>query len=161
MTFAAARTAAEPWRHLERAHIVSQPWAWPHTRVHWAMLTCAIRQRDRRELVGQLVRLVVAGPGSLADRYPTGNTGRTTVRLTETAPVPADLEDPPGVATPTGRRDGAVGSDSGGQFWNIHLGVGDVELPSVETGSRCMRRAAARRATSRTTLSATATEVAP
>lgn len=89
---AAARTTTDPWPHLERAHIVSQPWAWPHTRVHCAMLRCAIRERDRRELVGQLVRLAVAGPGSLAGRYPTGNTGRTTMRLTETAPVPADLE---------------------------------------------------------------------
>ena len=90
---AAARTATDPWPHLERAHIVSQPWAWPHTRVHWAMLGCAVRQRDRREVVGQVVRLVVAGPGSLAGRYPTGNTGRTTMRLTETAAVPADLEE--------------------------------------------------------------------
>ncbi|MGH9134712.1 MAG: DUF3703 domain-containing protein [Ilumatobacteraceae bacterium] len=89
---AAARTAADQWPHLERADIVSQPWAWPHTRVHWAMLGCAIRQRDRREVVGQLVRLAVAGPGSLAGRYRTGNTGRTTMRLTATAPVPADLE---------------------------------------------------------------------
>ncbi|HUR09453.1 MAG TPA: DUF3703 domain-containing protein [Nonomuraea sp.] len=31
----AARTAADAtarWRHLERAHILSQPWPWPHTR---------------------------------------------------------------------------------------------------------------------------------
>jgi hypothetical protein len=57
------------------------------------MLVSAVRQRDRRELVGQVVRLVVAGPGSLAGRYPTGNTGRTTMRLTETAPVPEDLDE--------------------------------------------------------------------
>lgn len=86
-----ARSASDPWPHLERAHIISQPWAWPHTRVHWTMLTVAVRQRDRRELLGQVVRLIVAGPGSLAGRYPTGNTGRTTMRLTETAPLPADL----------------------------------------------------------------------
>ncbi|MGA9278764.1 DUF3703 domain-containing protein, partial [Ilumatobacter sp.] len=56
----AARTTGDPWRHLERAHIVSQPWAWPHTRVHAAMLAVAIRQRDPREAFGQLVRLAVA-----------------------------------------------------------------------------------------------------
>jgi hypothetical protein len=55
------------------------------------MLRLAVRQRDRREFVGQLIRLAVAGPGSLVGRYPPGNTGRTTMRLTETAPLPADI----------------------------------------------------------------------
>jgi hypothetical protein len=88
---AAARTADDPWPALERAHIASQPWAWPHTRVHAAMLRATWRQRDRHELVAQLVRLTVAAPGSLTGRYPAGNTGRSTMRLTETAPVPDDL----------------------------------------------------------------------
>lgn len=88
---AAARTAADPWPGLERAHIASQPWAWPHTRVHAAMLRTAWHQRDHHELVAQLVRLTVAAPGSLTGRYPPGNTGRSTMRLTETAPVPDDL----------------------------------------------------------------------
>ena len=88
---AAAGTAADPWPYLERAHIVSQPWAWPHTRVHVQMLKVAARQRDRRELFGQIIRSIVAGPGSLAGRYPRGNTGRTTMGLTEVADVPDDL----------------------------------------------------------------------
>ena len=88
---AASKTAADPWPNLERAHIVSQPWAWPHTRVHFHMLKVAARQRDRRELIGQTIRLIVAGPGSLARRYPIGNTGRTTMGLTDIADVPADL----------------------------------------------------------------------
>lgn len=88
-----ARTAADPWPSLERAHIASQPWALPHTRVHAAMLGAAWRQRDRREILGQLIRLAVAGPGSLADRYPPGNTGRTTMGLTEHGPIPPDLAD--------------------------------------------------------------------
>jgi hypothetical protein len=86
-----ARTGADPWPALERAHIASQPFAWPHTRVHATMLRVAWRQRDRREIVGQLIRLIVAGPGSLVDRYPPGNTGRTTMELTEHGPIPADL----------------------------------------------------------------------
>ena len=88
---AQAPSAIDPWPHLERARILSQPWAGPHTRVHWTMLTVAVRQRDRRELLGQLVRLMIAGPGSLTGRYPPGNTGRTTMGLTETAPLPTDL----------------------------------------------------------------------
>ncbi|WP_283134576.1 DUF3703 domain-containing protein [Rhizohabitans arisaemae] len=90
----AARTAAEPaarWRHLERAHILSQPWPWPHTRNHVAMFALALRQRDRREALGQVVRIIVAAPGSALGRYPEGNTGRAGVGLTVPMPVPEDL----------------------------------------------------------------------
>jgi len=83
----AARRSDNPWPALERAHLLSQPWAWPHTRVHASMLAIAIRQRDLHESIGQLVRLCVAGPGSLTGRYPVGNTGRTAMALTETADV--------------------------------------------------------------------------
>lgn len=86
-----ARTSDQPWPSLERAHLLSQPWAWPHTRVHLAMLRLALAQRDRREVIGQIIRLVVAGPGSLAGKYPPGNTGQTTMRLTETAALPAEI----------------------------------------------------------------------
>lgn len=88
-----ARTGDDPWPSLERANLLSQPWAWPHTSVHLAMLRLAVTQRDRREIVGQIVRLAVAGPGSLAGKYPSGNTGRTTMRLTATAPLPPDIHD--------------------------------------------------------------------
>ena len=37
------------WRHLERAHILSQPDPWLHTGNHAATLARALRQRDRRE----------------------------------------------------------------------------------------------------------------
>ncbi len=88
-----ARDADDPWAHLERAHIASQHWAWPHTRVHAVMLATALRQRDGRESVGQLIRIAVAAPGSLLGRYPTGNTGRSTMALTQTAPVADELAD--------------------------------------------------------------------
>lgn len=90
----AARQAPDSdarWTHLERAHILSQPWAWPHVDVHGRMLGQALRERDRREAIGQVVRLVVAGPGSLAGRYPEGNSGRATVPMTQPAPIPPDL----------------------------------------------------------------------
>jgi hypothetical protein len=83
-------TAGE-WRHLERAHILSQPMAGPHVRTHAAMLAYGFRRRDRREVVGQLVRLVVAGPGSWTGRYPLGNTGGADVSAVEPMPVPDDL----------------------------------------------------------------------
>ena len=81
----------EAWRLLERTHILSQPWPWPHIRSHIDMLRLAVRTRNRREAVGQLVRIVVAGPGSATGRYPLGNTGRANVPATKPMPVPADL----------------------------------------------------------------------
>ena len=79
------------WVLLEEAHVLSQPWAWPHVKVHAAMLALGWRTRDRREVRGQLLRIVVAGPGSLTGRYPEGNTGRAAVPATQLMLVPDDL----------------------------------------------------------------------
>ncbi|MFN0026708.1 MAG: DUF3703 domain-containing protein [Acidimicrobiales bacterium] len=83
--------SAQAWRLLEEAHILSQPWARPHVRVHVAMAGRGWRLRDRHEVLGQLLRIVVAGPGSLTGRYPEGNTGRASVPATAPMPVPEEL----------------------------------------------------------------------
>ena len=94
---AAARRAArsgdiaEAWRLLERTHILSQPWARPHVHSHIEMLRLGIRTRSGREVLGQVVRILVAGPGSALGRYPRGNTGRADVPATAPMPVPDDL----------------------------------------------------------------------
>ena len=84
---------AQAWELLEGTHVLSQPWVWPHVRSHVDMLRLAARTRDRRELVGQLVRILVAGPGSATGRDPVGNTGRATVRATQPMPLPDDVAD--------------------------------------------------------------------
>ncbi|TMM11605.1 MAG: DUF3703 domain-containing protein [Actinobacteria bacterium] len=95
---AAARSArtrgdlSGEWSHLERANTLSQPMAGPHVRTHLAMLGCGLRRRDRREVLGQLLRLVVAGPGSWTGRYPVGNTGGADVSALQPMPVPDDLK---------------------------------------------------------------------
>lgn len=81
----------EMWRALERAHILSQEWAWPHTRAHWEMLRLAIRCRDRGEVVGQVLRLAFGGIASATGRAPLGNTGRTDVGPFTPMPIPEDL----------------------------------------------------------------------
>ena len=90
----AAKTTDTPdarWYHLARAHIISQPDPWLHTCNHAAMLTLALRQHDRHEALGQIVRTIVAAPGSLTGRYPEGNTGRVAAGLTTPMPIPTDL----------------------------------------------------------------------
>ena len=78
----AFRSGGDGWQHLERAHVLSQPWAWDHVKVHATMLRRAWHERDRVEIRGQVFRLVVAGPGSLSNRYPIGNIGRARVSAT-------------------------------------------------------------------------------
>lgn len=82
----------EAWELLEEAHVLSQPWAGLHLRVHGAMLRLAVTTRDRREIAGQTFRLIVAGPGSLLGRYPAGNTGRADVPATLPMPIPDELQ---------------------------------------------------------------------
>jgi hypothetical protein len=96
--FNAARTAraeddrAGEWRHLERAHILSQPMAWPHVRTHVAMFGAGVRRRDRREVLGQLARIVLAAPGSWSGKYPPGNTGGASVSAFRPMSIPEDLQ---------------------------------------------------------------------
>jgi hypothetical protein len=56
------------------------------------MLVHGVRRRDRREVIGQLIRLLVAGPGSILGRYPLGNTGGADVSAVTPMPIPADLQ---------------------------------------------------------------------
>ena len=79
------------WTLLEDAHVLSQPWARLHVRVHGSMFVAAMAQRDVREVRGQLSRIAVAGPGSLSGRYPTGNTGRARVPATQPMPIAGEL----------------------------------------------------------------------
>ena len=91
----AARAAGDmgaEWARLERAHILSQPMPGAHVRTHLAMLTVALRRHDRRELVGQLFRIVVAAPGSITGKYPVGNTGGADVSAFAPMPIPDDLQ---------------------------------------------------------------------
>ena len=94
---AAARAEAndEPrraWRHLERAHVLSQAHAGPHLRVHGRMFAFAWRSGDPRELLGQLPRLLLAAPGSWTGRAPRGNTGGADVGIFTPMEIPAELE---------------------------------------------------------------------
>jgi len=82
---------ARAWRHLERAHVLSQAHAWPHVRVHWHMLAFGWRRRDAGELMGQVARLLVAAPGSWLGRAPLGNTGGANVGILTPMPIPEEL----------------------------------------------------------------------
>ena len=82
---------ATAWRHLERAHILGQPYPKEHTRAHANMLAFGIKTKDSREILGQLPRLLVGGIKSWAGAIPVGNTGGANVSPVLPMPIPADL----------------------------------------------------------------------
>ena len=76
--------------HLERAHILSQRFAFAHTRTHLRMLAVGWRRGDAREIVGQVFRSVAALTKSKL-WVPLGNTGGANVNPFKPMRVPPDL----------------------------------------------------------------------
>ena len=77
--------------HLERAHVLGQTSTVEHVRVHWHMLLWGIRQRDVRECLGQLLRVIGAAVGTAVGLVPQGNTGGTNVNPFKRMPIPPEL----------------------------------------------------------------------
>lgn len=81
------------WRHLERAHIIGQPWAVEHSQAHWKMLQFAFRIKDTKEIIGQLPRLLVGGVKSFVGNIPVGNTGGANVPPLQPMEIPEDIKE--------------------------------------------------------------------
>ncbi len=79
------------WRHLERAHILGQPWPREHNQVHWLMLKFGIHIKNSREIRGQLTRLLLGGVFSFFGKAPVGNTGGANVPPLQPMEIPDDL----------------------------------------------------------------------
>jgi hypothetical protein len=80
------------FHHLERAHVLGQPWAIHHTRAHWLMLKIGLKRRDVREIFGQIIRIAGGGLLSWVGRLPEGNTGGANVPAEKPMPLPPDLK---------------------------------------------------------------------
>lgn len=84
-------TPAASFRQLERAHVLSQTSTREHVRVHWHMLRWGLRQRDAKEVAGQVLRIAGAATKTAVGLVPIGNTGGANVSPLKPMPVPADL----------------------------------------------------------------------
>ncbi|MCW3088089.1 MAG: hypothetical protein JWQ78_1475 [Sediminibacterium sp.] len=80
------------WHHLERAHILGQAWFVQHSHVHWMMLGFGIRIKNRKEILGQIPRLLLGGVKSFVGRIPVGNTGGADVPALAPMVIPDDLQ---------------------------------------------------------------------
>jgi len=81
------------WNHLERAHILGQPYPIEPTAVHWRMLIFGIRIKDMREILGQIPRLLIGGVKSFIGKITSGNTGRSNVPPLKPMIIPDDLQE--------------------------------------------------------------------
>lgn len=88
---AASGDLVAAWRALELAHVLTQPYVWPHIQNHFVMFRYAWTTRNWPEWRAQIPRLLLAGPGSLTGRAPRGNPGTRRVGIFESADPPAEL----------------------------------------------------------------------
>jgi hypothetical protein len=79
------------WANLAKAHMISQPVLLVHLKVHSAMLALAVTTGAVGEMIGQLVRLVLAPLGHVLGRIPWGNSGLSNVSPFRPASLPSDI----------------------------------------------------------------------
>lgn len=82
----------EAFAHLERAHILGQRYFLPHMQVHLWMLRIGWARRDGREVIGQIIRLLLTPLGHLTGRLPSGNTGGANVSAFQPMPIAPELD---------------------------------------------------------------------
>ena len=81
------------WNHLERAHIIGQKYPYEHTFVHWKMLQFGFKIKSRKEIIGQIPRLIFGGVKSFVGKIPIGNPGGANVPPLKPFPIEQDLHD--------------------------------------------------------------------
>ena len=81
----------QAWHHLERSHILGQSYPLEHTYTHWLMLKFGLRQRNIKEVLGQVLRLLVGGWKSFIGHVPIGNTGGSNVPPLKRMEMPEDI----------------------------------------------------------------------
>ncbi len=87
-----AKSFSKAFSALERAHILGQRYLFPHIHTHFLMLRIGWKQRDLREIFGQLLRLIATIPGYILGWVPKGNTGGSNVSALKPMPLHEDLE---------------------------------------------------------------------
>lgn len=81
------------WNHLERAHIIGQKYPCEHTLVHWKMLQFGFKIKSKKEIFGQILRLIFGGVKSFVGKIPIGNSGGANVPPLKSYPIDKELQD--------------------------------------------------------------------
>ncbi|WP_445452479.1 DUF3703 domain-containing protein [Flavobacterium sp. 25HG05S-40] len=83
----------QSWNHLERAHIIGQKYPYEHSYVHWKMLQFGIKIKSKKEVIGQIPRLLLGGVKSFVGHIPVGNTGGANVPPLKPMEIPKDIQE--------------------------------------------------------------------
>ncbi|MDT0595547.1 DUF3703 domain-containing protein [Glaciecola petra] len=75
------------FKDLEDAHVIGQHSTFHHTRVHYEMLKFGLKQRDMKEVVGQIFRIIGAITKTAIGLLPEGNTGGSNVSPFKPMPI--------------------------------------------------------------------------
>lgn len=81
------------WNHLERTHIIGQKYPCAHTFVHWKMLQFGIKIKNRKEIIGQIPRLIFGGVKSFVGKIPVGNPGGANVPPLKSFTIKKEIQD--------------------------------------------------------------------
>lgn len=81
------------WHHLERAHIIGQKYPHAHTFVHWKMLQFGIKIKNKKEVIGQIPRLIFGGVKSFVGKIPVGNPGGANVPPLKPFPISKEIQE--------------------------------------------------------------------
>ena len=78
--------------HLERVHIISQPFPWRHTFIHLKMLQFAILTFRPTEIIVQFLYSLFSAKFSTFGIFPKGNTGGANAIFKGQMEIPKDLQ---------------------------------------------------------------------
>lgn len=81
------------WNHLERAHIIGQRYPLAHSYVHGKMLQFGFKIKSRKEILGQIPRLIFGGVKSFVGKVPVGNPGGANVPPLKPFPIEPELQE--------------------------------------------------------------------
>tara|TARA_R110000744_G_scaffold17891_12_gene48295 strand:- start:2596 stop:3000 length:405 start_codon:yes stop_codon:yes gene_type:complete len=73
--------------HLEHAHVLGQNSTYWHTKIHCLMFAWARRQADKKEYIGQLLRIAGAVSKTAMGAVPQGNTGGSHISPFKSLPL--------------------------------------------------------------------------
>lgn len=90
--YTAKNELSRAWYHLERSHILGQSYPREHTYSHWLMLKFGCKTKNTKEILGQMIRLLVGGWKSFIGHIPVGNTGGANVPALQPLEIPDDLK---------------------------------------------------------------------
>jgi hypothetical protein len=80
------------FKRLEIAHVLGQRHVLRHVETHWLMLKIGVKRNSAREIVGQVLRIVIGAIGSCIGVVPIGNTGGTNISMFRRLPIPFELK---------------------------------------------------------------------